>query len=199
MKSTIVSSHKFNDEERKEFQDLMLFRKQFIKQQCQELSNETFSETYDVEVYLPESNFLYCPIHKASSTTWYQNLMILWVHQHQYQQFPETKYSWEEWHMKIHKIAPRFDNFTQFKAKMEEKDPIKFAVIRHPFHRLVSAFRNKFETHHAWFYKQYGDGIMKKYGHLTKERPKFKGKLPLVTFQEFVKWVIDTDPNQMNK
>ncbi len=24
---------------------------------------------------------MYCPVHKASSTMWYENLMILWVHQ----------------------------------------------------------------------------------------------------------------------
>ena len=38
---------------------------------------------------------------------------------------------------------------------------------------------------------------MKKYGHLTVNRPKIKGK-SIVTFQEFVKWVIDTDPDEMN-
>lgn len=197
-KSTQESSHKLNPEERKNFEDLMLLRKQFIQQQCQSLKgNETFTESYDVEVYLPEYNFLYCPIHKASSTTWYQNLMILWIQKHHFQRFPDSTYTWEEWHLKIQKIAPRFQNLTHFKNSI--KDPIKFAVVRHPFHRLVSAFRNKFETRHAWFYKQYGDEIMKKYGYLTKERPKYKGRLPLVTFEEFVKWIIDTNPDDMNK
>ena len=43
----------------------------------------------------------------------------------------------------------------------------------------------------------YGNKIMKDYGHLTKERPFYQRK-PIVTFQEFVKWVIDTDPDDMN-
>ena len=42
---------------------------------------------------------------------------------------------------------------------------------------------------------------MSKYGNLTKIRPKIikrRHSVGIVTFQEFVKWVIDTNPDDMN-
>ena len=50
------------------------------------------------------------------------------------------------------------------------KDTIKsFLIVRHPFHRLVSAFRDKIERQHGprldkdWYYKTYGRKIVAKY------------------------------------
>lgn len=72
----------------------------------------------------------------------------------------------------------------------------KFLFARHPFERLVSAFKNKFSTPHKksrFFRMIFGRYIMKKYREqdnitLTKE---FKGGTS-VKFEEFIRYIIDS-------
>ena len=38
-----------------------------------------------------------------------------------------------------------------------------FIVVRHPFERLVSAYRDKLERSNVYYYKKYGEKIVQKY------------------------------------
>lgn len=79
-KSTVKSNNSLTEIQRQEFENLMKWRQTFIEQQCQEFKKDSFQENYDTEVYVKDENLVYCPIHKASSSTWYQNFMLLWVY-----------------------------------------------------------------------------------------------------------------------
>ena len=67
----------------------------------------------------------------------------------QNQHYPPVKVTWEEWHLKIQRVCPRFKNKTTFLQTIDEKKPEKFVIIRHPFHRLLSAYISKFEKYHV--------------------------------------------------
>ena len=116
------------------------------------------------DVYDEPDNFLYCPINKAASTKWYQNLMILWINKtasnftkctkhvktmlffFQQRHYPHDDVTYYEWHRKIYLAYPRIKNHTEL---LQGKNPTKFVIVRHPFYRLVSAYRSKFEKIHV--------------------------------------------------
>ena len=89
-------------------------------------------------------------------------------------------------------------------VKPDERDHMiktffKFLFVRHPFSRIVSAYRNKFINPVAYFELQYGRPIVQKYRKPRVPRTKVTGKD--VTFQEFVRYLIDkkTQVQEMNE
>lgn len=98
----------------------------------------------------------------------------------------------------------------------------RFIIVRHPFHRLVSAFRDKIERQHGkslerdWYYNTYGKKIvsmyrrqaLKKFGHAHFDSDhNFGAVVPvngmrderLPIFWEFVQFIIRTHPATMDE
>lgn len=73
-------------------------------------------------------------------------------------------------------IAPPMNLQAYASFRSRHKDIKSFLIVRHPFHRLVSAFRDKLERLHSkkaksdYFYKLYGRDIVKRYRARATER-----------------------------
>ena len=67
----------------------------------------------------------------------------------------------------------------------------KFLFVRHPLHRILSAYRNKFIHPNAQFELQYGRKIVRKYRIPSAPINQVNGKD--VTFQEFIRYLIDKE------
>ena len=67
----------------------------------------------------------------------------------------------------------------------------KFLFVRHPLHRMLSAYRNKFIEPNAQFELQYGRKIVQKYRIPSVPINQVNGKN--VTFQEFIRYLIDKE------
>ncbi|KAK7065346.1 hypothetical protein SK128_015664 [Halocaridina rubra] len=159
---------------------------------------------YDVFYIDRQDELAWCPVYKAASTSWLHNFLILGGVDEKHMKNTKDQIS----HL-ARKVWPSLDYKDAEKAF---RSCLKFMIVRHPFERLVSAYRDKLENTNIGkehgvehFYKKYGRKIVAKY------RPPGKG-LPAIrysqdmddpsipapkgiepTFGEFVKYIIATD------
>ncbi|XP_071542915.1 carbohydrate sulfotransferase 11-like isoform X2 [Panulirus ornatus] len=131
---------------------------------------------------------IYCYVPKVACTTWKRLWLILSGISNATNplDIPEEKP-----HVDHHKmmLVKQPYNTTYLQRKLYTYT--KFLVVRDPYERLVSAFRDKFEgTGSAYYQQSYGYHIMKKYRHTFRgaDIPK-SGKG--LTFTEFVRYIID--------
>lgn len=145
---------------------------------------------------------IYCPIYKVASTTWMVYfLRLAHVNDHN---TALDKYKWKSKDRK--KYMPRFGGghrrvFQEYKAPktIKEKNEVfrkslRFIVVRHPFARLLSAYRDKIETPKPKPFVPYfldlQRAIILKYrlanSNITTSSP---------TFSEFVNYVIESTAN----
>lgn len=114
-------------------------------------------------------NISYCPVYKAGTTTWLYNLCLL-------MNVPdETLSNGKEQLSTIARRAipelgyPEADRVLNASGKL--------LVVRHPFERLLSAYRDKLENSVAGrehgtlhFYRKYGAKIVRKYRSKSREK-----------------------------
>ncbi|CAL4122498.1 unnamed protein product, partial [Meganyctiphanes norvegica] len=97
------------------------------------------------------NHLTFCPVYKAASTSWSINLLKLndaWI------EGKKTKLQ-----PLIHQTFPKISNFA---GPALSKDTIRFLVVRHPFERLLSCYRDKFEgAKKDYYYLRYGEKMVK--------------------------------------
>ncbi|XP_051165433.1 carbohydrate sulfotransferase 11-like [Leptopilina boulardi] len=147
-------------------------------------------------------NISYCPIYKSGSTTWIYNLCLL-------MNVSDEKLS--NGKEQISSIARRVIPELEYpEAEEALRKTAKLLVVRHPFERLLSAYRDKLENSVAGrehgtlhFYEKYGKIIVQKYRDKNlhpiqanqvirkKDTPAPAGIEP--TWREFIDYLINTD------
>ena len=87
-------------------------------------------------------------------------------------------------------------DYTSDEIAFRLKNYYKFMVVRHPFDRLSSAYREKFGPKNDFYHKTMGKKIIKKYRKNATKKSLNKGND--VTFGEFVKFLLDGNPAKYN-
>lgn len=145
---------------------------------------------------------IYCPIYKVASTTWMVYFLRL---RHINDHVPELDH-YDPHTREQRKYLPRyggghrrvFKEYIEPKESQEKKhvfqDAIRFIVVRHPFARLLSAFRDKIEREEPRPFTPYFKDLQQAI--ISKYRPRDSNiTLATPTFSEFVYYIIDTTKN----
>lgn len=134
-----------------------------------------------------EHRFLYCYVPKVACSNWKRVLKVL-------------SGALENVEVNI-KMDHRSDLLFLSSLKPKEiryrlKNYFKFMFVREPMERLLSAYRNKFGEIEA-YQRKYGAEIIKRYrkGHVKD----FSVTGDDVTFEEFVRYLLDEDVERMNE
>ena len=145
-------------------------------------------------MYLEKHSLVYCWIHKAASSSW-------------------NKIFFEKTNKKVHPSnlhtaaqvfrAPKNIALPDLFARAN----VAFAFVRHPFERIVSAFRDKFELGKKsdWCYRMYAGDILNITNPNDKKDAKFlvesykrvKDK-PRPTFAQFIAYLLRTPVSKYN-
>ncbi|XP_059477564.1 carbohydrate sulfotransferase 11-like [Neocloeon triangulifer] len=128
----------------------------------------------------------YCPIYKAASTTWLHQMMLLaGISEQAILNETKARSIYPEPHLNDVEKALR--------------TTLKFIIVRHPFERLVSAFRDKLENKSArqmngnqhFYAKLFAPKI------IAKSRNSTSGS-PEPTFQEFVAYLLKEKAEELD-
>jgi len=213
-----------------DLKNLFTKRKQNIDKVCaykKSHPTEPFINDPTHLLVLQDRNVAWCPVFKAGSSTWLTIILDL-------SSVSESRKKWIQVRNKNaplqmgRAVAPSLtrSSWIRWKSNLVRNNvnETSFIVVRHPFERLVSAYRDKLERTHAknyltdWYFKQYGQKIVKKYRSKAisifgndffsfknnygaplpvKDNKRTTGNLP--TFWEFVQFVIDSKKSAMDE
>ena len=193
-------------------------RAQNLKDLCAK-KNINHNKAFPTELFvLKERNLAYCAVPKAGTSTWMTYLVDLSTKPQSFKDGIYNHFS----HIGFEvgrQVAPRLspNKWMAWVNNIHERNQseIRIIVVRHPFERLVSAFRQKLERLDPTVYRKHGRAIsnyrseyIAKFGlQSLSSDMNFGAILPvnhgtrtskLPTFWEFVQWIIRSNGSMAN-
>ncbi|XP_026166700.1 carbohydrate sulfotransferase 8-like [Mastacembelus armatus] len=134
-------------------------------------------------VYVEDrSRLLYCEVPKAGCSNWKRVLMVLGGSATSTRDIPH-----DAAHYTNH--LQRLDSFDHVGIAKRLRSYTKVLFVREPFERLVSAFRDKFESPNSYYHPVFGRPIISRYRANATRTALRTGTG--VTFREFVQYLLD--------
>ena len=129
--------------------------------------------------WLVKEHIIYCPIFKSASSTWLKNLINISRSNASYKsglrksnkplieeiESVAKRPTSDEWELLWSYIKP-----IEMSRTALRKSITSFIVVRHPFERLVSAYRDKLERTNKYYYQLYGIKIVKMFRNKAIEK-----------------------------
>lgn len=143
--------------------------------------------------------FLYCITPKIASTNWKKVILVLdGYFKHTNDIRPSLAHNFSTGYFR------KLSDYTPDEINLRLATYYKFMFSRHPYERLISAFRNKFiDARNTIFRLIFGRYIIRKYrdeiNATIDEKSRHDGE---VSFEEFVKYIVDSpieDPDFWNE
>ncbi|XP_049313311.1 carbohydrate sulfotransferase 11 isoform X1 [Bactrocera dorsalis] len=160
-------------------------RRKLLQEKCTEfgldvVGNDTWHKPNAWEFLVNKKyHIIWCNVFKAGSSSWMYNFNVLAGYS------PEFLQRTKEVFLTL--ARERYPRFSIEKLREAQNDSITFMIARHPFERLLSAYRDKmvFAIPHS-YHDKLGRRIVRKYRskNLDMNSPRYP------TFPEFVRWLL---------
>lgn len=168
-----------------------LERLELIRNACKEEALRNLSHT-EVSKFVLDRIFvcdkhkiLFCQTPKVGNTQWKKVLIVLNGAFSSIEEIPENVV-----HDHEKNGLPRLSSFSKIGIQKRLKTYFKFFIVRDPFERLISAFKDKFVHNprfEPWYRHEIAPGIIRKY---RRNRTETRG----IQFEDFVRYL--GDPNR---
>ena len=148
------------------------------KNKRQDFRNHIFLESFRnfrTHIYwLPNDNIAYCPVFKSATSTWLSHVIEMANVTKETSNSAKDKYpALVKQLLHLGAVNPRSNAWKKFVTHLPQpSDFIGLIVVRHPFDRLVSAFRDKLERNNLiepFYYEQFGKAFVKRYRKMAIE------------------------------
>ena len=143
----------------------MFRRRSLIKTACRK--NEELYNKQEIDAYrifaMMDRRLVWCPVFKAASTNWMKNIPRLSRYSAEQVARISLKKKNRQANTLARAIVPFVPQNLLLKFMDSDPKPITFIIVRNPFDRLLSAYRDKLERYNKYYYNKYGKDIVNNY------------------------------------
>ncbi|XP_030646590.1 carbohydrate sulfotransferase 8 [Chanos chanos] len=162
-------------------------RKRLMREVCEKYrssnAKRTITRNHVSRVFVADRyKLLYCEVPKVGCSNWKRVLMVL-----EGLASSTGEIQHEDVHYGNH--LRRLDSFDRQGIALRLQTYTKVLFLREPFERLVSAFRDKFESPNSYYHPVFGKPIISRYRSNASRTALRTGEG--VTFKEFIQYLLD--------